>query len=559
MAGELTHIIPTHPSDPNYRASKTRGITWCDANGVAHTITAVYWSPTNNVNDRKLIWQLSNDVPYDNTCTATITLSQDKTSWIVTITKDGEDVTSSLSQMITWIYNGKGERVLPHYAYSNTIDLSQFPRGDYRLDLSRITSKAGGYFPGTGSISVPEHIYIGQLVAGSQNVAIEYVPESDIAVTDIGIFTSQNNSGNPHIKIFHESGLCVAAVDGDTITTGQEIYGLSGSKHDTTISSTTLYAGQKYYVVYSNGYAQFYPAYFMNESGNYKEYENEETASQTTIIDVSPTASTYKTTKYKGLLTSLDAALGYSQYDWFTWVGSSTTLNGGHVYQRTATGTTYAYGGSVGDANNHHTITNNDLMTIINMNIDSQFWWYINDYSGMTKGDIYAKVTGTWQSATLVDISQYNDEKQKTAAILMALQNNGDSVMVGGETTFWYNNRIGYIMKLKSGYTSKVTSTTPLTSLPSNPTTGEIYYLDGSIGQAVNYQTACFAYTGSSWTEIHNQNYTNYLDETPLSNLLTHIGSKSDLFSDVNNGTYNLVTATVKNSKYYLKINGKEV
>jgi len=507
-----------------------------------------------------LIWEKEGYVPYDDTCTATITLSQDKTAWIVTVTKDGENVTSSLSQITTWIYDGTGERVRPYTVDTNIIDLSQKPRGDYRVDLAQITSKAGGYFPGKGSISVPEHIYIGTLLAGSQNVAIEYVPESDIAVTDISIFSSQNNSGNPHIKIFHESGLCVAAVDGDTITTGQEIYGLSGSKHDTTISSTTLYAGQKYYVVYSNGYAQFYPAYFMNESGNYKEYENEETASQTTIIDVSPTASTYKTTQYKGLLTSLDAALGYSQYDWFTWVGSSTTLNGGHVYQRTATGTTYAYRGSVGDANNHHNITNDDLMTIIDMDIDSQFWWYINDYGGMTKGDIYAKVTGTWKTSILVDISAYNDESQKTAAILVALQNNGASAMVGGATTFWYNNRIGYIMKLKSGYTSKVTdASSPLTSLPANPSTGEIYYLSGSIGQEIGYQTACFAYTGSGWTQIKQNNYTNYLDETPLSNLLTHVGSKSDLFSDVNDGTYNLVTATVKNSKYYLKINGKEV
>jgi hypothetical protein len=298
----------------------------------------------------------------------------------------------------------------------------------------------------------------------------------------------------------------------------------------------------------------------MNESGNYKEYENEETASQTSIVDVSPNASTFKTTKYKGLITNVDAALGYTQYDWFTLVGSSSTLNSGHVYQRTGIGTTYAYGGSVGDANNHHTITNNDLMTIINMEINSQFWWFINDYGGMTKGDVYAKVTGTWQSATLVDISQYNDESQKTAAILVALQNSGTSAMVGGETTFWYNNRIGYTMKLKSGYTSKVTdANSPLTSLPSNPSSGEIYYLSGSIGQEVGYQTACFAYTGSSWTQIHNQNYTNYFDETPLSNSLTRIGSKSDLFSDINNGTYNLVTATVKNSKYYLKINGKEV
>ena len=57
MAGELEHIRPSNPSDGWYVAARTRNINWVDANGVSRSISHVYWSPTNNVNDRKLIWQ----------------------------------------------------------------------------------------------------------------------------------------------------------------------------------------------------------------------------------------------------------------------------------------------------------------------------------------------------------------------------------------------------------------------------------------------------------------------------------------------------------------------
>ena len=56
MAGEWNHIIPTHPSDTSYRARQTRQILYVDPNGIQHSIKAVYWSPTSNSNDVKLIW-----------------------------------------------------------------------------------------------------------------------------------------------------------------------------------------------------------------------------------------------------------------------------------------------------------------------------------------------------------------------------------------------------------------------------------------------------------------------------------------------------------------------
>lgn len=56
MAGELEHIIPSHPSVPGWKAARTQSIVYIDPNGVTHNIISVYWSPTNAISDVKLIW-----------------------------------------------------------------------------------------------------------------------------------------------------------------------------------------------------------------------------------------------------------------------------------------------------------------------------------------------------------------------------------------------------------------------------------------------------------------------------------------------------------------------
>ena len=188
-----------------------------------------------------------------------------------------------------------------------------------------------------GNISVAQ-IYFGttlvwekvikRLVAGNQNVAIEYIPSQDISVTDIGIFTNENSTGrSPRIKIFHDCGLCVAFANGDIQTTNQEVYNLSGSNHDAVIQATTLKAGQKYYIVYSPGYGSgntFYPAYFQNTNGNYKVYENEQENIQ--VFDISENAQYLKPSKYKGILSDSMGIFAFSTDDWFVWMGSTQTV-----------------------------------------------------------------------------------------------------------------------------------------------------------------------------------------------------------------------------------------
>lgn len=559
MAGELTHIIPTHPSDPNYRASKTRGITWCDANGVAHTITAVYWSPTNNVNDRKLIWQLSNDVPYDSSCTATITLSQDKTAWIVTITKNGEDVTSSLSQMVTWIYNGKGERVDPQYAYSNTINLSQFPRGDYRLDLSRITSKAGGYFPGSGSISAPDHIYIGNLVAGDKLVAIEYVPTNDITVNSIEIYTTNNqgDSNYARVKILHESGLYIAAFNSDNGPDSAEIYHLSGYKRYVNNQNVLLKSGKKYYIVYQHddsgsGENSYWPAYFQNENGNYKEYSNNKDSVTTT--DISSFGDYIETP-------NLEEVFELSENDFFYWSGSTSTMaNAIFVRSNKGNGTTYK--GELGvDTGN---IRAQDVQAFVAMSINDSFR-LMPQNTGISSGTFMYKSSPTPQSTT--DYGSQSTAALRLALLLMTLKTNTTSICISGPSNWEYglgsNGFIGYTFEMATGYSSQITSLTPLDTLPENPVNGGLYFLQNGLVSGMHADSICL-YNGS-WVVIHDyDSISTYFVRTYITTYMTVIGTVSDLTKQSITGdsvlSESLRTTQVQtNRKYYLKINGNEV
>ena len=423
-----------------------------------------------------------------------------------------------------------------------------------------------------GNISVAK-IYFGntliweklvkQLVAGNQNVAIEYIPSQDISVTDIGIFTNENSTGrSPRIKIFHDCGLCVAFANGDIQTTNQEVYNLSGSNHDAVIQATTLKAGQKYYIVYSPGYGSgntFYPAYFQNTNGNYKVYENEEENIQ--VFDISENAQYLKPSKYKGILSDSMGIFAFSTDDWFVWMGSTQTgMAQGQVYRRTNVGEGWIFTGIIGDPNNTHTITADDLQAIISKPPNADFIWYVDQVPNMTRGEIWGKPSN-WVTPTLVDILNGKDNMQKTARILMNLTSSNSKVMISDGSLFTYN--VGDTFSLKSGYTSKVVSDEPLTTLPSNTNVGDIYYLSGSIGQQVGYNDGIFVWNGSSYEIVvqwEAPNFSNYFNVENISSLLEYIGKNSDLLVALDNADYTFLNATVNtDKKFYLKLNGNEV
>lgn len=402
---------------------------------------------------------------------------------------------------------------------------------------------------------------VNMLLAGDRSVAIQYTPTTNISVTDIGIFTASNDNNDAKIKVFHESGLCVAAYDGDVRTRNSELYGLSGTKRDGSVPTTTLYAGQKYFIVY---YVWgVYPAYYQNSDSQSianKVYENNTAASQMTIYDISESATVLKPSMFRGVMSDSMGIFAFTEDSWFVWMGSTQTgMTQAQIYRRTNVGAGWNFVGIVGDPNNPHQITAEDLQAIISKPPNGDFIWYVDNVTGMNRNEVWGKPL-TWVTHPLVDISNDNDEYVKLARILMSLTDSTSKVMISDGNLLWTYG-IGDVISLKSGYSSKVSSTTPLSSLPSNPSTGEIYYLSGSIGQAVLYQTSIFAYNGNSYTQITQADFTTYFNVDGLSTLLEKIGTNSDLLEAVSNtkGDESLLNANTDDRKYYLKVNGNEV
>ena len=138
------------------------------------------------------------------------------------------------------------------------------------------------------------HRYLSKtLLAGNQNVAIEYDmtdADEDLVINSIEIFTDSSSSSTALIKILHESGLFVAAIDGDTRGSETEKYDLTGRTRSVSGLNITLYKGHKYYFVYQGSSNEaFYPAYFQGDTdGNYKVYANTTAAGSITVYpDVS--------------------------------------------------------------------------------------------------------------------------------------------------------------------------------------------------------------------------------------------------------------------------------
>lgn len=509
-----------------------------------------------------LIWEKEGYVPYDDTCTAIITLNQDKTAWIVTIEKDGEDVTSSLSQITTWIYDKDGERVNPQRVYTNIIDLSQKPRGEYRVDLAQITSKAGGYFPGTGSISVPEHIYIGNLLAGSQNVAIEYEPDEDITVNSIEIFTSQTDSATSGlIKILYENGLYVGAIDGNNEDSITERYHLTGRPRTVSNVGITLYAGKKYYIVFQDSNnSTYYPAYFQNETGNYKVYANTTSASQITIY---PDAISLKATigHDENLNnTHRDEILNLNANEKFLWGGypqqevnpKKPAMVSYGVYNReTLTG---SYAGKKTTLAGIASTPNGDYCLI---DVDN---------TGFTNEAVYRK-TENLPSFTEFNFDNYSSLSASNKLALFVHELNGKTVFVASTTAWQSYVNVQGLDTLKSGYTSdiEVNNNIPVlrTALPANPVEKCFYYIDGN-AWTLWHATGLYVYENNNYTHVSSDAdgfKTSYLVISQITDYFTVINF-STIISFVIQPSYDYTfthTTISPDKKFYLKINGKEV
>lgn len=460
-------------------------------------------------------------------------------------------------------YRGKIACHFPSRAPDNpnfdTVDIKFLPAGENTLcQIDKVYFlPAGATVSSIDDLELIWELLNKTLVAGNQNVAIEYIPTQDISVTDIGIFTNENSTGRqPRIKIFHESGLCVAFTNGDVQTTNQVVYELNGSNHDAIIQATTLKAGQKYYIVYSPGYGggnAFYPAYFQNTNGNYKVYENENESVQ--VFDISENAQYLKPSKYKGIMTNSMGIFAFSTDDWFVWMGSTQTgMTPGQVYRRTNVGAGWIFEGIIGDPSNYHTITSDDLSNLLSKDEGADFIWYVDAVPGMNRGEIWGKPENF--KPHLVDLSTYSSSGEKEAFVAYNLTQYDDVMISNGQ--IWYSSDIGYTISLKAGYRSGVTSMTPLTAKPTNPVEKTLYYLIAS--EAGYYMNIVCVYENGNYTVIDDRNITNYFNYESLSSSLEKIGTNQELLEALYNADYTFLNATVNtDKKFYLKLNGNEV
>lgn len=352
------------------------------------------------------------------------------------------------------------------------------------------------------------------LVAGSQNVAIEYVPTEDIIVNSIEIFTSQTSSStNGRIKILHESGLYVGAIDGNNQDSSTERYNLTGRPRTVSNVGVTLYAGKKYYIVFQDSINEtYYPTYFQNETGNYKVYANTSEAAGINVGDLS----------------QLGNFLG-------------------------------------GICPSRH-VTKDDKIYMLSMNINDSFMYlgYNNTKWDpvLTQNHFYRRKDYTYVNAKEIELTS-NDDHYKAAKLFGNIKKYTTILQNGSLTNG--GDYDGSIAEMATGYTSYIDvdandEPIALTTLPSNPQDG-LYYIDATVlpGGRSNYDYEFVVYNNNAWNRVGQW----YMAQAQIASYINYPDWWNTDFEDMNvnysvDGNFNSITLST-DKKFYLKINGIEV
>lgn len=405
------------------------------------------------------------------------------------------------------------------------------------------------------------------LVQESDAVCIEFVPPRDIQLSNIEIFCDSNESSTTvNFAVYHESGLVVAKSNGDSVTQNVTKFGVSGQRRVTAVSGVTLKKGLKYYIQYTNGNNSFKPVVMDGWTGNYKIFTNGSVQNKS-VANINNARS------WIGVIDTTMGIFNYRPGDLFMWQSSGWTpgMMNGHIYMRSTVGANLTFSGVVGNPANPSTLTAADMSNLLNKPYQSAFMWYVYNYTGMSSGDIYQKTTNF--NANNTDLFEFSNGNYNAGytdiAKLMITFNNGKNPLCSAGDLFSSGEILGRILSLASGYTSQVTSDTPLSSIPQNPSDGDIYFLQsGVISGSYSWTDCCYAYSNGSWTAISPDSWRNYIQMAGIDTWLTRVGSNSDLTDpqygggewDGNYQSDGLRTSTVyTDKKHYLVINGDEV
>lgn len=398
------------------------------------------------------------------------------------------------------------------------------------------------------------------LVAGTQNVAIEYIPTQDITVNSIEIFTSQTDAATSgRIKILHESGLYVGAIDGNTTDATTELYNLTGVPRSVSNVGVTLYAGKKYYIVFQDVLnTTYYPTYFQNETGNYKVYANTTGASQITIYPDAASLSAVIGHNENISNTLRDEILKLNANEKFLWGGyqqqesnpTKPAMVANGVYNReTLTG---SYAGKKTTLSGIASTPKGDYCLIDVDNI------------GFTNEAVYRK-TDNIPSYTEFNFDDYSSLSTSEQLAIFIHELNGKTLFVASATSWqsWVN--VQGLDALKSGYTSdiEVNNNVPVlrTTLPTNPVEKCYYYMNGNAWTDW-HATGIYVYENNTYTYINDgDGFKTHLDISQITDYFTVINF-STIISFVTQPSYDYTfahTTISTDKKFYLKINGKEV
>ena len=398
------------------------------------------------------------------------------------------------------------------------------------------------------------------LIAGDKLVAIQYIPTSDIYVQTIEIFTTSNQGNNDkaRVKILHESGLYIAAFNADNGPDSATEYQLAGYKRYVNNQNVLLKGGKTYYIVYqhddeSPGEDTFWPAYFNGENGVFKEYNNNRDTVTTTDITSFGT--------YIGETNDLAIVFDASENDFFIWTGDTAQLDSA-LFVRSNKGNGTDYKGELGV--NSGSIRAEDIAAFCAMSENDSFR-FMPQNGPLSSGNYAYKSSPTPSNVT--DYASKDTAVLRLANLLKDIKSYTTALCVSGPSSWEYgwngSDVIGHIFKMQSGYTSQISSLTPIDTLPTNPINGGFYFIKGGTISGDNDDNVYY-YDGS-WQKVYNY--------TTLSSMIDNSGTYGDYMTEIGNNSAlvkqkisgegvisnTLRSATTGNRKYYLKINGNEV
>ena len=283
------------------------------------------------------------------------------------------------------------------------------------------------------------------------DVCIAYTPLHDVTVHHIGIFTAENiSSTSVDVKIYHESGLVLAQITGDSVSAAMTKYGITGYVRTVTVNNVVFHAGETYYIQYTDqqqGTAFFWPAYFAGEEGTYRACKNHDSKS---IADMNSNT-------YIGYVNDVDEFIEADNGEYMVWDGDYT-LNPGTVYVRNNMyhGT---YAGSIGTGN----VSNADKDSILRLSSGSIFKWSgYNADRHSTDGisDVTTVLTGgdLHQKNSYYDVTKYKGIKSTAKDLLNDLSVDDYAIYDGPSVSGELTN--GWLYKKTDNVTVDVSYTT---------------------------------------------------------------------------------------------------